>query len=66
MPFMPAMSYAEQPAYALGQTAIDLLLERFEQPKDHQRKIVLESSLHLDVSSTPYTRSTFQAVSQGP
>ncbi len=66
MPFMPPVSYAEQPAYALGQSAIQLLLHRFENPKDSKKKVVLESSLHFDTSNRSGTYSEFQTVSQPP
>lgn len=52
MPALPAMSYAEQPAYDLGKTATQLLLKRFETPSKTTQKVVLESTLHFDASNT--------------
>ncbi len=66
MPFMPLMSYAEQPAYELGQTAIRLLFNRFENPQESQKKIILESSLHIDSPTRPYSYSKHPTVSRPP
>jgi DNA-binding LacI/PurR family transcriptional regulator len=51
MPALPAMSYAEQPAYELGKTATELLLKRLETPGRTTQKVVLESTLHFDSST---------------
>jgi DNA-binding LacI/PurR family transcriptional regulator len=51
MPALPAMSYAEQPAYELGKTATELLFKRLETPTRAVQKIVLESTIHLDSST---------------
>lgn len=56
MPSLPAMSYAEQPAYELGKTATQLLLKRFESPSKTVQKIVLESSIYLDTSRSVVAR----------
>jgi DNA-binding LacI/PurR family transcriptional regulator len=56
MPSLPAMSYAEQPAYDLGKTAMQLLLKRFELPTKAVQKVVLESTLHLDTSESVVAR----------
>jgi DNA-binding LacI/PurR family transcriptional regulator len=66
MPFIPRMSYAEQPAYELGQTAIQLLFKRFENPQGSKKKIILESSLTFDSPSRPHSYSDHLAVSQPP
>ncbi|MFW5489045.1 MAG: LacI family DNA-binding transcriptional regulator [Desulfovibrio sp.] len=41
----PAITVVEQPTYAIGQTACELLLKRIEDPKRPTRKVVLESKL---------------------
>jgi DNA-binding LacI/PurR family transcriptional regulator len=66
MPFMPQMSYAEQPAYELGQTAIRLLFSRFENPQESKKKIILESTLHIDIPTRLHPYSKLQAVSPSP
>jgi DNA-binding LacI/PurR family transcriptional regulator len=66
MPFMPQMSYAEQPAYELGQTAIKLLFSRFEHPEESKKKIILESTLHIDIPTRLHSHAQRQSVSQPP
>lgn len=56
MPSLPTMSYAEQPAYDLGKTATQLLLNRFETPGRTVQKVVLESTLSFDTSSSMVAR----------
>ena len=46
MPYMPPHSYAEQPTYALGERAAQLLLERIEAPAREPQTLILSSSLH--------------------
>ncbi|WP_320008358.1 LacI family DNA-binding transcriptional regulator [Maridesulfovibrio sp.] len=41
----PAITVVEQPTYAIGQTACELLLKRIDDPKRPSRKVVLESRL---------------------
>ncbi len=50
MPFLPTMSYAEQPAYELGKMATELLFKRLETPSKAVQKVVLESTIHFDAS----------------
>ena len=45
LPNQPEMIVAEQPAYALGETAAKLLLERIENPEKNVGRIVLPSSI---------------------
>ncbi|WP_320169851.1 LacI family DNA-binding transcriptional regulator [Maridesulfovibrio sp.] len=41
----PAITVVEQPTYAIGQTACEMLLKRIEDPQRPTRKVVLESKL---------------------
>lgn len=41
----PAITVVEQPTYAIGQTACEMLLKRIEDPKRPTRRVVLESKL---------------------
>lgn len=66
MPFMPQMSYAEQPAYEMGQTAIERLFKHLENPQEDKKKIVLESALHMDCPGKPLAYSKVHRVSHPP
>lgn len=52
MPFTPPTSYAQQPAYELGERAAQLLLERMTQPELSARQLVLPSSIYLSAKET--------------
>jgi LacI family transcriptional regulator, fructose operon transcriptional repressor len=63
MPALPRMSYAEQPAYELGKSAIELLFKRFENPQGSKKKVILPSSLTFDSPSRQHAYSEDFAVS---
>jgi LacI family transcriptional regulator len=68
MPNAPHILYAEQPTYELGRMAARLLLERLKSPERAAQKVVLETELHLDDTTSPksLTHSQSATVSQGP
>lgn len=47
----PALTVVAQPTYELGRTAVDLLLQRMEDPDRPYQEIVLEAALHIRESS---------------
>jgi DNA-binding LacI/PurR family transcriptional regulator len=53
MPFVkPALTVVAQPTYDLGRTAVDLLLQRMEDPDRPFQEIVLAAALHIRESSS--------------
>jgi DNA-binding LacI/PurR family transcriptional regulator len=52
MPFVrPALTVVAQPTYELGRTAVDLLLQRMEDPDRPYQEVVLSAALHIRESS---------------
>lgn len=47
----PALTVVAQPTYELGRTAVDLLLQRMEDPDRPYQEVVLEAALHIRESS---------------
>jgi len=47
MPFIPNIACSEQPTYALGKAAAQLILERIETPKRAPQHLVLSSKINL-------------------
>lgn len=51
-PFVkPALTVVEQPTYALGRTAVELLLQRMEDPDRPIQEVVLPPTLHIREST---------------
>jgi DNA-binding LacI/PurR family transcriptional regulator len=48
----PALTVVAQPTYDLGRTAVDLLLQRMEDPDRPYQQVVLPATLHIRESSS--------------
>jgi DNA-binding LacI/PurR family transcriptional regulator len=48
----PALTVVAQPTYDLGRTAVELLLQRMEDPDRPYQQVVLPATLHIRESSS--------------
>lgn len=53
----PALTVVAQPTYELGRTAVELLLQRMENPDRPPQEVVLHATVHIRESSLCSTRS---------
>lgn len=55
----PAITVVEQPTYAIGQTACEMLLKRISDPQRPNRKVVLDSKLIVRQSCGGHTKESY-------